>query len=1638
MKKKMMSLLALLTIVILLFTACSGKGSKGKPAPEINPLSADEQAPSIADLATLSSNSLQLTFDEDVDTDSAAAAGNYILQSADTSFTVSALASGKTATLSASPSFTSGVTYTLMVKNVEDLYGNKMPESTKTFTFTLSNSSTSTATSPATAPTETVANPRTQPEGDFDGDGITNANDPDDDNDGIADKKETEIGTDPYDADSDNDGVSDGTEVTAGTDPEDASSHGNDANNNGVYTDDEDDFDGDGITNVKDPDDDNDGIPDTTEISLGTNPYDADSDDDGVSDGTEVENGTNPLDGTSFSKDGNDDGDYTDPEDDFDGDGTTNSEDSDDDNDNIPDAQEPEGGQYDPDLDNDGIIDGADDSYNSDGVGPNNADQDNDGDGLTNGDEIEKGTDMNNPDTDGDGTVDGQDPTPTGKETYLTLTNKPEALTKNNSAEFTIVSENLAAYKYALNSDEYGSESDPSAKLSLSGLSDGTYTIKVIGKNTDNTWMSESAAATHTWEVDTTAPVITLTNTPGSVSNDKNPSFTVNGAYKFKYSVDNGGWHDGSESSVTLSNLGSGGHTLSVQGCDLAGNWTGESQYATYSWEVFSDIPVAIISGLPQKPTNAETISGAIGAEESASAISYKYLIDGGSWSDETPIGTPFTIDSPAEGGHTVKAIVKNIAGTWQSEAEATVATFTVDRQAPAISFATTPVSPSSAAKPVIMINDGNGDIVSYRYSINGAEFSDALEANDAVPFAIALTDNTYTIRVIGKDEAGNETAISNAASHTWTVDTSAPVAEFELASLPKAIGNDNTISVRAKVSDDIDRVQFRINSGSWSTEQSPTASYLPASLADGSYTIQVIGIDKAGNLQQQNIAEYQFKVDTEAPVVKLASEPANLSSATTLTSGVIDISGDTEYYEYKLDTAGTWERMAIDSQFTIASMPEGSRTIAIRGIDKAGNISSSPREYTFSVDVTKPVAEFATKPASLTKNTNSQFTLKSGDVEEYRYAIDGGEYGSPYSVSTPISLTTTENKSYTLTIIGKDAAGNWQNPSTAASYTWVIDTIAPSAVISGDTATPTNAASISLTVGGAGVSQYEYSVNGTYASGTFASTEAITLNPNSDGAYTVAVYGVDLVGNLQTTATEITFVSDRTPPSTLATTDSGEYSDSLTLAFNWGPMPAGTTRALVQVATDSSFSESSIIKGKDGGVDLVSATGYSSIVEKESESTYYARVRFADAAGNIGNWGAVSDGIRLAGSVTAEVRNTSGSVIQNATVNLMSTNGTPADMSDDTAMKTLSTNSSGQVTFQNVLIGSSVYYLNITATNYKNASTNTFDVTTGKETNAGVTGLVPSNASSGTFTGYVIDANTGDTIKAASVAIKNWQKTTVDTVVSANNGKFTTATLDPGTYSIVINKDDYYELSIDNKSIAGSIELGNLAICEELAPYQIRVVVQWEDEPNDLDLHLVGPTKKSVDTTNGRFHIYYPDSRKSYNEGTGEYIDGADATGDKSTASLVQDKTNGYGPEAINIFLGYVSGTYTYTLYNWTGSSWVGKNITARVFDSGGEWKELAFPTTATEERYWKMFRVVVDEVDQNIKDYKLENTFATLDWDDDSSMDWQPSSGGVTGFIARYAQGAWPYALGAMALLSALFAALYMYSRRRFENKE
>ncbi|MHA3786584.1 Ig-like domain-containing protein [Flavobacterium hauense] len=226
---------------------------------------------------------------------------------------------------------------------------------------------------------------------DVDGDGVGSLTDPDDNNPCVPNPAFATC-------DQDNDGLTNAQEASIGTNPVVADTDGDGINDGVEVT---------GGSNPLNPcspnasagpcDQDGDGLTNTQETTAGTNLTNPDTDGDGINDGTEVTNGSNPLIACSPN---------------------LNAGPCDQDSDGLTNTQETSAGTNPTvaDTDGDGINDGAEVAGGSNPLNPCSPNAsagpcDQDGDGLTNTQETTAGTNLTNPDTDGDGINDGTEVT---------------------------------------------------------------------------------------------------------------------------------------------------------------------------------------------------------------------------------------------------------------------------------------------------------------------------------------------------------------------------------------------------------------------------------------------------------------------------------------------------------------------------------------------------------------------------------------------------------------------------------------------------------------------------------------------------------------------------------------------------------------------------------------------------------------------------------------------------------------------------------------------------------------------------------------------------------------------------------------------------------------------------------------------------------------------------------------------------------------------------------------------------------------------------------------------------------------------------------------------------------------------------
>jgi hypothetical protein len=205
---------------------------------------------------------------------------------------------------------------------------------------------------------------------------------------------------------------------------------------------------------------------------------------------------------------------------------------------------------------------------------------------------------------------------------------------------------------------------------------------------------------------------------------------------------------------------------------------------------------------------------------------------------------------------------------------------------------------------------------------------------------------------------------------------------------------------------------------------------------------------------------------------------------------------------------------------------------------DDVTYVSWCTNETCSPYDTTAPAATLSGTPVNPTHEVSGTINVGGTDVIYYKYNLDGVGYSAEIVASTPITYGPLGNGSHNVLIIGRDLAGNWQAEGSATTYTWTIDTGAPTTAITSPTGGSYNSdISITATASDAsGIDRVEFWHS---SADTLISTDAeapYTAVWNSvgaaEGSHTIYVKAYDEADNM-TQSDSVAVVIDRTVPVT-------------------------------------------------------------------------------------------------------------------------------------------------------------------------------------------------------------------------------------------------------------------------------------------------------------------------------------------------------------------------------------------------------------------------------------------------------------------------------------------------------------------------
>ncbi|MDN4569325.1 Ig-like domain-containing protein [Enterobacter hormaechei] len=589
-----------------------------------------------------------------------------------------------------------------------------------------------------------------------------------------------------------------------------------------------------------------------------------------------------------------------------------------------------------------------------------------------------------------------------------------------SSAQFasgTQVTINLNGKSYTATIQSDGSWTTTVPAADVGTLADGaSYQVSVSAQDS----AGNSASATHTISVDTSAPVISVNTlsgddvlnaaeaqqaltVQGSSSAEAGQTVTVTlGGKTYTALVANDGTWTLDVPAVDLAALSQGALTVTASVNDKAGN----SGQTTHTLTVDTIAPAVTISTVADDDivNNAEqlagqTISGTTTAEQgqtvtvSFNGHSYQATVGAdGSWSVFVP-GRDFL--GLSDGDYTITATVSDKAGNPGSATH----DVTLNGDVPTIAINTFAqddiVNAAEHGTPLVISGTTDapaGQTVTI--TLNGKTYTATVQNDGTWSYTVGSADVTaladggsYVINAQVSNAIGN----SVSDNHTVTVDLTAPSMGISIDSLQNDTGlsandfitNDSQVVVNGSLTAQLgnnEKAQISLDGGvTWIdlTVTGTTWRYTDGrTLTDGTYQYQVRVIDNAGNVgatDSQDVVIDLTKPAAATITVDSVSQDTGLSDSDFITSdnqislkGTLGAAlGSGDHAQISLDGGVTWTDVSVSglswTYIDGRTLTDGDYNYQLRVIDEAGNISATTSQVvtidTVAPDASKTIA---------------------------------------------------------------------------------------------------------------------------------------------------------------------------------------------------------------------------------------------------------------------------------------------------------------------------------------------------------------------------------------------------------------------------------------------------------------------------------------------------------------------------------------------------------------------------------------------------------------------------------------------------------------------------------------------------------
>ena len=612
---------------------------------------------------------------------------------------------------------------------------------------------------------------------------------------------------------------------------------------------------------------------------------------------------------------------------------------------------------------------------------------------------------------------------------------KPASPSNDSNVILSVGGDGATYYKYKINNEAYSHEYSVAKNITLGHqLIEGRNTLSVIVRDDLGNWQSIYQATSISWILDTTPPVINGLSHDNKTTIYKTWTWSANETSSFRYrinqtsdSIITDSFYDVNTASIKGKN---GIWYCHVQARDIAGN---ES-------EIVSVTAILKTETFPESIAAAEYfVDVDPGEGKGTSIIAKDSIFDN---LTEQFLLNEINISDLPHGIHKIFFRGKDSNNRWGPPQSSV---FFVNHVGDTIIPPKALISgkPDSPTNSTIANFTIHGERIKfYKYKLDGNEYSKEYEISKTITLD-NLLEGKQTLSVIACDENGIWQTIDNATTTSWIIDQTPPII-YNLSDTIDPVLNKTWKWDSEKSA----RFRYKINANPdcvlTGNYQHPQTASITGK--NGKWYLHVQAIDIAGN---------------ESPVTTVFVNLYTVSPESIISAEYFfdtDPGEGNGFYFLPKDNLydSTFETFQMNN-LNLSNLSSGVHTIFFRAKDNEdrwGPVKGKSFWLSTPIqDTIPPEALLTNYPDPLTNENSANIAISGDQITHYRYQLNNDSYSIEFKINEIINLRNLNDGKHVLSVIAKDAAGNWQEEENSTTIEWIVDTTPPTITgISNDT----------------------------------------------------------------------------------------------------------------------------------------------------------------------------------------------------------------------------------------------------------------------------------------------------------------------------------------------------------------------------------------------------------------------------------------------------------------------------------------------------------------------------------------------------------------------------------------------------------